>query len=59
MMVITSGRGLSEYISELLPSQGVAGVRVSTFEKWSLEGYVFCPHVSLRLTEKDEEKDLF
>src|SRR5262249_38759985 len=35
MMVITSGPGLAEYISELLPSQGVAGVRVSTFGAWA------------------------
>jgi DNA helicase-2/ATP-dependent DNA helicase PcrA len=35
MMVVTSGPGLAEYISELLPSQGVAGVRVSTFGDWA------------------------
>ena len=35
MMVVTSGPGLAEYISELLPSQGVAGVRVSTFGEWA------------------------
>src|SRR5262249_11671525 len=35
MMVVTSGPGLSEYISELPPSQGVSGVRVSTFGDWA------------------------
>ena len=35
MMVVTSGPGLAEYISELLPTQGVEGVRVSTFGDWA------------------------
>jgi DNA helicase-2/ATP-dependent DNA helicase PcrA len=35
MMVVTSGPALAEYISELLPSQGVRGVRVSTFGDWA------------------------
>ncbi|HEX7669248.1 MAG TPA: UvrD-helicase domain-containing protein, partial [Polyangiaceae bacterium] len=35
MMVVTSGSGLAEYIGELLPSQGVTGVKVSTFEDWA------------------------
>ena len=35
LMVVTSGVGLAEYIGELLPSQGVSGVRVSTFKDWA------------------------
>jgi DNA helicase-2/ATP-dependent DNA helicase PcrA len=35
MMVVTSGPALAEYIGELLPSQGIRGVRVSTFGDWA------------------------
>jgi DNA helicase-2/ATP-dependent DNA helicase PcrA len=35
LMVVTYGAALSAYIGELLPSQGVTGVRVSTFGDWA------------------------
>jgi DNA helicase-2/ATP-dependent DNA helicase PcrA len=35
MMVVTYGSALSSYIGELLPSLGVKGVRVVTFQGWA------------------------
>ncbi len=35
MLVVTYGKALSAYISEVLPALGVAGVKVVTFQDWA------------------------
>lgn len=35
MMVVTPGKGLVAYTSEVLPSLGVTGVKVATFSEWA------------------------